>query len=90
MKEKIAKICDVIFGYGLLIGLAIGFILFLGFVVSFFTGEAAATAITTLLYKTVIPKTYVFTVIVCFIGMLGMYLRGQKAIVMKKKPGKDK
>ena len=70
MKEKLAKICDQIFSIGMLLALLVAFLLFLGFIVSFFTGHDAAAAITTFLYKTLLPKTYVFAVIVCLIGLI--------------------
>ena len=86
MKAKVAKFCNVVFGYGMLIALFVAFVLFLGFVVSFFVGETAAGAITTFLYKTVLPKTYILSVIASLFGIVGMYLRGEKAMLMSKKP----
>lgn len=88
MKTKIAKFCNIVFGYGMLIALFVAFVLFVGFVVSFFIGDAAAGALTTFLYKTVLPKTYVLSVIVSIFGIVGMYLRGEKAMLMSKKPKK--
>lgn len=82
MKAKIAQVCNTIFSYGMLIAIFVAFLLFLGFIVSFFVGEAGATVITTFLYKTLLPKTYVFAVVVSLIGLLGMYLRGEKAMMM--------
>jgi len=82
MKDKIAKVCNTIFSYGMLIAILVAFVLFLGFIVSFFVGEAAATVITTFLYKTVIPKTYILAVVASLFGIVGMYLRGEKAMMM--------
>ena len=90
MKEKLAKICEQIFSIGMLLALLVAFVLFLGFIVSFFTGHDAAAAITTFLYKTLLPNTYIFAVIVCLIGLIGMYLRGEKAMMMSKPKNKAK
>ena len=86
MKAKIAKLCNVVFGYGMLIAMFVAFILFVGFVAAFFIGEDAAAALTTFLYKTLLPKTYVLAVIASFFGIVGMYLHGEKAMLMSKKP----
>ncbi len=90
MKEKISKVCDQIFSIGMLLSLMVAFILFLGFIVSLFIGHDAAGTLTTFLYKTLLPKTYVFAVIVCLIGLIGMYLRGEKAMMMSKPKAKSK
>lgn len=90
MKAKIAKICNIIFSYGMLLSLFVAFLLFVSFVVSFFLGDNAAATLTTFMYKTVIPKTYVFAVIVSLIGIIGMYLRGEKAMIMGKAPAPKK
>lgn len=85
MREKTSKICDEIFGYGMLIALFVAFALFLGFIVSFFVGHDTAAVITTFLYKWLLPKTYIFAVAISFIGLVGMYLRGEKAMMMSSK-----
>lgn len=90
MKEKISKVCNTIFSYGMLLALFMAFVLFLGFIVSIFVGEEAAATITTFLYKTMLPKTYIFAVIVSLIGLIGMYVRGEKAMMMSKKPAGKK
>ncbi len=86
MKEKTAKVCETIFSIGMLLALLVAFLLFVSFVVSLFIGHDAAATLTTFMWKTVIPKTYVAAVIICLIGLVGMYLRGQKAMVMSTKP----
>lgn len=86
MKEKIAKDCDMVFGIGMLLALFVAFLLFVGFIVSCFVSHDTATVITTFLYKTLLPKTYIVAVAVCLIGLIGMYLRGQKAMMMSTKP----
>ena len=86
MKEKIAKVCETIFAIGMLLALFVAFLLFVGFIVSCFVSHDTATVITTFLYKTLLPQTYIMAVIVCLIGLIGMYLRGQKAMMMSTKP----
>ncbi len=89
MKEtlkKIADVCKLIFGYGIMITLFLGGLTFLGYVAALVIGGDTATAICTFLYKTLIPIiTYATSILVLF-GLVSMYLAGEKALTPDKKP----
>lgn len=89
MKEtlkKIANVCKLIFGYGMMITLFVGGITFFGYVVALCIGGTTAADICKFLYKTVIPAiTYATSVLVLF-GLLSMYLAGEKSLTPDKKP----
>ena len=89
MKEtlkKISNVCKLIFGYGIMIVLAVGALLFFGYVTALIIGGDTAAAICTFLSKRVTPvMVYASTVLVLF-GILSMYLTGEKALT----PGKKK
>lgn len=85
MKNKIANVCNCIFSWGMVLAMFAAFALFLSFVVAFFVGEDTAALITTFMYKTVLQKMYILSVVVSLIGLIGMYLRGEKAMMMTGK-----
>lgn len=89
MKEtfkKMADVCKLIFGYGIMITLFLGGLTFFGYVAALIIGGDTATAICTFLYKTLIPIiTYATSILVLF-GLLAMYLAGEKALTPDKKP----
>ena len=90
MKEKLKKIsgvCKWIFGYGIMIVLAIGGLQFFGYVAALIIGGDTAAAICTFLSKTVTPiMVYATTSLVLF-GLLTMYLGGETALTVSKEKG---
>ncbi|MBO7170224.1 MAG: hypothetical protein J6W28_03500 [Clostridia bacterium] len=88
MKEilkKIASVCKLIFGYGIMIVLAIGALLFFGYVAALIVGGDTAVAICAFLSQKVTPvMVYASTVLVLF-GLFSMYLAGEKALTSGKK-----
>lgn len=88
MKEtlkKISSVCKLIFGYGVMIVLAIGALLFFGYVAALIVGGDTAAAICDFLSKKVTPvMVYASTVLVLF-GIVAMYLAGEKALTPSKK-----
>lgn len=83
MKEKTAKILTKIAGWGLLLCLAVGLGLFLVFLAASFMPEETAKAVTAFIKKPFLPYTYHTTVFFGLLGLIGMYLRGQKTMLMK-------
>ena len=88
MKEimkKISDVCKLIFGYGIMIVLAIGALLFFGYLAALIIGGDAAAQLCNFLSKKVTPiMVYASTVLVLF-GLLSMYLAGEKALTPSKK-----
>ncbi len=83
MKEKMKKISAVmksIFGYGMLISLAVSLFIFLGFVVALIIGGDVAVKICDFLYKGVVPVLIYATSILVLFGLLAMYFGGEAAL----------
>ncbi len=88
MKEfckKLSKILKTIFGYGVMIALFAGGLTFFGYVAALIIGGDVAAAICTFLYKQVVPVIIYLAVIMVLLGLLAMYLNGEKALTPSKK-----
>lgn len=91
MKEfckKLSNILKTIFGYGIMIALFTGGLTFFGYVVALFIGGDTATAICTFIYKTILPVIIYLSVIMVLLGLIAMYLAGEKALTPEKKHAK--
>lgn len=89
MKETLKKIADIgklICGYVLMITLFLGGLTFFGYVAALIIGGNTATAICTFLYKTCIPILTYATSLSVLLGLVCMYLAGEKALTPEKKP----
>lgn len=89
MKEKlkkVANICKMIFGYGIMIVLFAGGLTFFGYMVALIIGGETATAICTWIYKSFVPVMIRATTILILFGLVTMYLAGEKALT----PGRPK
>ena len=88
MKEKIKKIagvCKLIFGYGIMIVLFAGGLTFFGYVLALIIGGDTAAAICAWISGKCTPVIiYASTVLILF-GLLSMYLAGEKALTPDKK-----
>ena len=92
MKEtlkKIANVCKLVFGYGIMIVLFAGGLTFFGYLVALIIGGETATAMCTWIYKTFIPIIIKASTILILFGLLTMYLAGEKALTPDKKSSKD-
>ena len=92
MKEtlkKIAGVCKLIFGYGIMIVLFLGGLTFFGYIAALIIGGDTATAICTWIYKTFVPILIEVSTILILFGLLTMYLAGEKALTPGKKNAKD-
>lgn len=88
MKEfckKLSAILKTIFGYGIMISLFAGGLTFFGYVAALIIGGDVAAAICTVLYKNVIPGIIYLAVSMVLLGLLAMYLNGEKALTPEKK-----
>ena len=92
MKEtlkKIANVCKLIFGYGIMIVLFAGGLTFFGYLAALIIGGETATTMCTWIYKTFIPIIIKASTILILFGLLTMYLAGEKALTPDKKSSKD-
>lgn len=91
MKEitkKISAVLRTIFGYGIMICLFAGGLTFFGYVAALIIGGAAAEAICIFIYKTIFPIIIKASTILVLLGLVTMYLNGEKALVSGKKVSK--
>lgn len=91
MKEfckKLSNVLKTIFGYGIMISLFAGGLTFFGYVVALIIGGDVATAICTVIYKNIFPVIIYLSVIMVLLGLVAMYLAGEKALTPEKKHAK--
>lgn len=82
--KKITDFIEIIFGYGIFICLFVGGLSFLGYLVAFITGGETAAYICKFIYKTLYPHLVRLSSIMVLLGLLKMYLVGDKALSSKK------
>ena len=88
MKEvckKISAVLKTIFGYGIMLCLFAGGLTFFGYLAALFIGGETATAICTFIYKTLIPYIIKVSTIMVLLGLVAMYLNGERALTSNKK-----
>lgn len=88
MKDIIKKVSDilkVVFGYGIMICLFAGGLTFFGYLAALIIGGETATLICTFMYETIIPIIIKASTILVLLGLVTMYLRGEKALTSNKK-----
>lgn len=92
MIEKLKKpvsICKIIFGYGIMIGLFVGGLTFVGYMIALIAGGDIAVTICNFIKQYIIPAViYISTTMVLF-GLILMYLSGEVALSASKKKKKN-
>ena len=87
MKEtckKISAVLKTVFGYGILICLFAGGLTFFAYVAAMIIGGETATAICTVVYKTIIPYIIKVSTFMVLLGLVAMYLNGEMALTTTK------
>lgn len=88
MIEKLKKpvsICKIIFGYGIMIALFVGGLMFIGYLLAIIVGGDTAAAICSFMKTYIAPFIiYLGTIMVLF-GLILMYLSGEVALSASKK-----
>ena len=83
MRKTLKKVSDklkLIFGYGIMISLFTGSLTFFGYLIALIIGGDTAALICEIIYKKIFPViTYVSTLTI-LLGLLTMYLAGEKAL----------
>lgn len=88
MKEKLIKITQDVFGYGMSIFLVVCFGVALAYVVAFIIGRPASDAINSFCTGMLLPVVYKGGIILCILGLVNMYLNGQ--LIFRLEARKDK
>ena len=83
--EKIANVLNIIFGYGIMLALFLGGLSFFGYLAALIIGGDTAAAICTFIYKKAYPVLVYASSVLILLGLVVMYLRGEKALASEKK-----
>lgn len=81
--NKIAEFLRTVFGYGIVICLFAGGLTFFGYLAAIIIGGETATAICTFIYKTAFPIIIKTSTVLVLLGLLVMYLKGEKSLIME-------
>lgn len=81
--KKLADVLLKIFAYGIIACLFAGGLSLPGYLVGLVIGGESATALCAWVFKTYLPWVIKATGVFTGIGLLGMYLSGQKALTAK-------
>lgn len=88
MKNFLKKIADklqLIFGYGILLCLFVGGLTFFGYLAAFIIGGETAVIICEFIYKIIFPIIIKASTIFVLLGLVIMYLTGEKSLDVGKK-----
>lgn len=83
MKEKIKQLSGklkIVFGYGIMLTLFVGGMTFFGYMAALIIGGDTAAVICEVIYKKVVPVMIYTDTIMVLLGLLTMYLAGEKAL----------
>lgn len=83
--KKIAKVTGMIYGYGIMLALLIGGLSFFGYVAALIIGGETASAICDFIYKDLYPVLVYGSSVIVLLGLVTMYLKGEKALSSEKK-----
>ena len=83
--KKISSFLKTVFGYGIMIALFLGVIVFLGYVIALIIGGDVAAEICEFLYKRIVPVMIYLGTSMVLLGLLAMYFAGEKALTPSKR-----
>ena len=79
--KRLINILSYIYGTGVALALFAGGLSFFGYLAAFCIGGETATAICVFIYKTLYPILFCFSSGIALLGLLKMYLAGEKSMV---------
>ena len=88
MKELFQKISEglkPIFGYGIMISLIMGSVIFFGYVLAIIVGGDTAAMLCEVIYKIIAPVMIYLTSSMVLLGLLIMYMSGETALSVENK-----
>lgn len=88
IRKDFLAVCRILFGYSVAFTLLFGGLTVLGYVVALIVGGDAAAKICEVTYKGIWPVLIKMTNITIVIGLLAMYLNGDKALSPAEKKKK--
>ncbi len=88
-KEKLIKVLSYVYGIGIAVALFAGAASFLGYLLALIVGGQTATDICVFIYKKFYPVIVYISSVSVLLGLVKMYLAGEKTLVPPKKKKKD-
>lgn len=88
-KEKVIHVLTKLFCIGTVICLATGLLAFALYIVAFIIGGSSAAALCAFVFNKLLPVLYRVSAVFALIGLVKMYLIGEKTFVLTK-PEKEK
>lgn len=82
--KKISKALKTLFGYGILTVLFVGGFTFFGYLAALILGGSAAETICFVIYKKIVPVMIYASTCLILLGLISMYLAGEKALTPDK------
>lgn len=83
--KKAVSVLRTVFGYGIMICLFAGGLTFFGYLAAMFIGGDTAVVICEVIYKKIIPIIIYASTLLVLLGLIVMYLNGEKALTADKK-----
>ena len=83
--KKLSDILKIIFGYGIMIALIAGGLTFFGYMAALIIGGDVAAVICAFIYKRITPVIIYLAVSMVLLGLVAMYLAGEKSLTPEKK-----
>lgn len=87
--QKVVKVTGIIYGYGIMLALLIGGLSFFGYVVALIVGGSTAVSICNFIYDRLYPVLVYGSSALVVLGLIIMYLKGEKALSAEKKKKKE-
>ena len=84
-RETFAEILSYLYGSGIAVALFIGALSFFGYVAALIIGGEAAAKICHFIYKEIYPVIIYLSSVTVLVGLLKMYVAGEKSLVPPKK-----
>ena len=88
LRMKIADVMSYIYGIGITVALFVGALSFFGYLAAIIIGGETATEICVFIYKKIYPNLFIFSSSIVLLGLVKMYVAGEKTMVPSKKKQK--
>ena len=86
--KKLTEICKTVFGYGIMITLFAGGLTFFAYLIALIIGGDTAALICEITYKHVIPVIVKVSTVMILLGLVCMYMSGEKSLTPSEKKKK--
>lgn len=87
-RENLARVLSYVYAIGISVALFVGAFSFLGYLVAIIIGGQTATDICVFIYKQIYPVIFYISSVSVMIGLVKMYVAGQKSFAPPEKKKK--